>query len=391
MIKALKELTMADLARVWAYTHNAGARSLLTRQAVENVEGKLVHAFSFRRLPGRIFLFASAKLVTLILHMVRIYTKPTIIPREEWHRSNIVPWANSHWEVGSLLRVQRGKYCGRLGCVVGSSKHSDAVIVAVVPRITQGDFYSVTPKSKRPRLVNGSSALPRGRIQKCEATLFTPEKIEQQITSLARSSMSTEQHSRTNTTQALVSYEYSGPILSNLFGVESGDFDWLVPQSSESVVYQYKQQVFYRGLLLLSLNGHGMVESTVALTSEDIGPFVISGIHSSCDLLLSQMHWKSGQLAKGKEGTIYRIIALHFDCREVEVVTTEGDPLSVVLKMDEIRPHFRPGDEVIVLIGHYRNRSGFVIVDDGVALSIFDTEREEASKFISSRSIVLYD
>ena len=72
-------------------------------------------------------------------------------------------------------------------------------------------------------------------------------------------------------------------------------------------------------------------------------------------------------------------------------MTTEGDPLSVVLKMDEIRPHFCPGDEVIVLIGHYRNRSGFVIVDDGVALSIFDTEREEASKFISSRSIVLYD
>ena len=38
MIKALKELTMADLARVWAYTHNTGARSLLTRQAVKNVE-----------------------------------------------------------------------------------------------------------------------------------------------------------------------------------------------------------------------------------------------------------------------------------------------------------------------------------------------------------------
>ena len=77
--------------------------------------------------------------------------------------------------------------------------------------------------------------------------------------------MSTEQHSRTNTMQALVSYEYSGPILSNLFGVESGDFEWLMPQSSESVVYQYKQQVFYCGLLLLSLNGHGMVESTVEI------------------------------------------------------------------------------------------------------------------------------
>lgn len=372
---------MANLADVWTAGHSTGSRSLASRQVIESAEGKLVHAFTFRRLPGRIFLFASAKLVTSILHTIRIYTKPILIPPEEWHGENTVPWEHSSWKIGSLSRVQRGKYHGCLGYVVGASKYTDAIVLAVVPRITKVDL---APQTKRPRLEGSDSAPPKGRTTKGATALFSPDvvrELEQQRNALLSPK---EIQRREQQKKSLVSYEYNPVIISEILGTDCGDYDWVLPGSSGKAIHQYEQKCFYLGLLLLSLDGHRAIESTAALSAEDIEPFVISGIDRSLDLLLSQMHWKIGQLVKGKEGVVYKIVMPHFDDREVDVVTVEGEPLSLVLRMDQVRPYFRSGDEVIVLVGCHKSQSGLVLIDDIDFLTILDTMNQEASRFTAN-------
>lgn len=378
-IQTLKNLTMADLNRVREGTVDTGIAALITRQAIEGVEGKLIRVFSVPALPGRLFIFTSAKLITLALRTVRIYATPTLIPREEWYGDKTLPWAHSHWEVGSLLKIQRGRYHGSLAYVVGSSKDNDAIIVAVVPRLTTEDFHRTTPQTKRPRLDHAAPPLTERKIKmQWKEALFSPEnteRLEQERRSSVKPSTKTED---TNKKCALIKHS-DGSILSRRLGVGAGDVEWLIHPSSEDPVYEYRRQFFYRSLLILRLDGHRSVESTLAVTTKAIEPFVLSRIHVSFDQLLSQMSWKSGQLTKGKEGALYRIITPHLDQREADVVTAEGEPLSMVMRMDQLCPHFVIGDEVIVLVGQYKDRWGFVLVNEGSFVTILDNTKEQAS------------
>lgn len=353
---------MGDLARVWETTHNPGIRSCALHNIIEDAGEIFVRPFTVPILPGRVFVFVSTKVVAAVLHAVGIYARPTLIPREEWYGANTVPWDVSHCEIGSLLRIKKGTYHGCLGYVMGTSEHSDTVILAVVPR-TARDLPTTRSKHKRPKLDVGSSSMSKTSTRRSEGHLFYPNK-------LAASDENRD---------VPVRHNYSEDILSGLMGIKTKSSIRLMPGFPNNVLYQFKKKFFFRGLQLFRLDRTHRTESTVALTTGELEPFVISGIDKKLDRILSQMHWKSGQLVIGRYDIIYRIITPHFGIKEVEVVTIEGDILSHTFKMNELRPYFTPGDEVIVLVGENKNKSGMVIKADYQSLTMLCAEEDQVS------------
>lgn len=172
IIDRLQNLTMADLARVWRTTHNPGTRSSALYDTISDADQIDISPFTVPLLPGRIFVFVTAKLIAAVLHAVGIYASPTLIPREEWHGANTVPWDVSRCNIGRLLRIKGGSYRGGLGYVIGTSQHSETVILAVIPRISEKDLTTTSVKHKRPRLDHDDSYTPKTGTRGCIDRLF---------------------------------------------------------------------------------------------------------------------------------------------------------------------------------------------------------------------------
>jgi ribosomal protein L24 len=246
----------------------------------------------------------------------------------------------------SWVRIRAaGTYNGDLAYVVGSSKTTSVMVVAVVPRLP----------SAAPIRDAKSSGPPAKRQRKCrdERALFDLDRIVRIFGSNAV---------RTRTVGP------SGFLGGRIPGVDlviaADDFDVLPhPEWEEGPhreAYEFRGALYWRGLDFLPFHAYNDLEPSTTYRAADIIPFAESLIDPGpIDALLSRLHWQEGDLVRHiKYNTEYRIVDVQAAIGTVILSNEKG---IAPLLISEVRRHFKLGDELVVLAGRHKGETGQVV------------------------------
>jgi len=120
--------------------------------------------------------------------------------------------------------------------------------------------------------------------------------------------------------------------------------DVSIPQEN---IYQFDQQLFYRGLLVLPIYSYGAVENVAVPAIDEVVPFAESGIDPvRINSLLSQLHWQAGDCVSHAH-ELFKLEDVQMDKESVSafrVQVEEKIDTTLLLPMKELRRKFFAGD-----------------------------------------------
>src|SRR5882762_468663 len=343
--------------------------------------------FTLKHLPGRVFVLGPAQSIQGVRHLIGIQSQPLQIPRAEWgagsESTQWLPWVQRDIPPRSWVRILKGSLCytGDLAYVVGSARETDALLIAVVPRIHQlprGDEMmaregSKTAKQKgkrRKQQVGGRKAarLPRN--------LFDPDTMSVHFGRTAvRALPFTDKVDFINIFADKYANQVAGPDANtdNPVALDLPGFDWadvLIPQEN---VYQFDQQLFYHGLLVLPIYSYGAVENVAVPAIDEVVPFAESGIDPvRINSLLSQLHWQAGDCVS-RAHELFKLEDVQMDKESVSafrVQVEEKINTTLLLPMKELQRKFFAGDGVIVIAGSHKGQIGTVLHEEDAILHV---------------------
>jgi len=342
--------------------------------------------FTLSYLPGGIFIFSPAKFISGVSHLAGIRSRPMQIPRTEWgagwSSTDWLPWVQRDIPPRSWVRIsKRGlPYSGDLAYVVGSARGSDALLVAVVPRIRNDVVEHEEGKRKRGK----QPKLTRRRKTKAPSALFD---LDAMVTRHGQSAVHPQPFRGTQGFITVFADKFANQVVTrdpdnneqvvSRVPLDLADFEWANIPTSEQIAYQFKGHLFYHGLLILAVYSYGIVQEVKVPPVFELIPFAESWIDSvHINPLLSQLHWQAGD--RVSHGDIsYKLHDIQIESGSASVVsiylptgeTTRPSPL-IQLPLKELRRDFLSGDGVAVVAGSHKGLTGSVLRNEFGVLHI---------------------
>ena len=364
--------------------------------------GWLKEVFTLRHLPGRVFAIGSAQIIPAVLHLVGIRSQPVHIPRAEWgggvDSATFLPWIRHDIPPCSWVRISKGglRYAGDLAYVVGSANTTDAMLIAIVPRIRQlpqedkmiarKGSKTAMHKGKRPQKVGG------WKTTRLPPKLFEPDTMSVRFGQMAVGALP---FTDTAGFKSIFVDKYANQVVSrgpntddSPVALDLDDFHWANILISGENIYSFDGQLFYRGLLILPIYSYAVVEKVTVPAVDEVVTFAESGIDPvRINRLLSQLHWQVGDHVS-RADELYKVEDIQMDLESVSVSaskvqhpTAEGVAISISLPMKELRRKFFSGDGVIVVAGSHKGLTGSVLRErDGILHVLTDDFGNSVSK-----------
>jgi hypothetical protein len=335
-------------------------------------------------LPGRIFVLSPAKTISGVGLLVGIQSQPTLIPRAEWGcDQDFLPWISRDIPPQSWVRISKGglRYTEDLAYVLGSARDTDALLIAVVPRIHQllqeHEIFTRERKQRgkwRKREVSGPKAT------RLSPTLFDPDTMsarfgqnaveavplveeEDFINAFANKYANRVVTRDPNTKERVVSH-----VPLNL-----ANFRWANLPFPQENIYQFDDHLFYRGLLILPIYSYGAMEKIAVPPVNEVVPFAEAGIDPPrINHLLSQLHWQAGDHIT-RADVLYELVDIQLELGSVSAFEVQYSRIeertvgSILLPLNELQRKFMSGDGVIVVAGSHKGLTGLVLrEEDGI-------------------------
>lgn len=341
-------------------------------------EGWVESVFTLKHLPGRVFVLAPPQYIKAVRHLTGIQSQPHHIPRAEWgagsDSTQWLPWLQCDIPPRTWVRISKGslRYTGDLAYVVGSARETDALLIAVVPRIRQ------SPREDRMMAQEGSkTAQQKGKQRRQQVGGRKAARLPCNLFDMSvrfgqtavKALPFTDQVDFINIFADKYANQASGPDANtnNPVALDLPSFDWADVLISGENVYQFDQQLFYRGLLILPIYSYGAVEVVAVPPIDEVVPFAESGIDPGrINSLLSQLHWRAGDRV-GRAHELFILDDIQMDKESVSAFRVEEIDIALLLPMKELRRKFFAGDGVIVIAGSHKGQIGTVLhEEDGV-------------------------
>lgn len=316
-----------------------------------------------------------------------IPSEPVHIPRTEWgcgvQSALFLPWASRNISPRSWVRIsKRGlPYYGDLAYVVGASRETDCMVIAVVPRIRQ------TPQEdKMERTGKRETNTPgqkKGKTPVLPPVLFDAELMVRRFGNAAVVALPMKEDGfcifADKFAERLVTRnpDTNKRVVTHV-PLDPTGFKWLGMPTPKENVYQFDKQLFYQGLLILPIYAYGAVEKVVIPPVDELIPFAESCVDSVwINCLLSQLHWQRGDRVNRPDG-LYLLKDIQLERGYISVVNfenipnpaermTQDEPLVELHPAHEFRQKFIGGDGVIIVAGSHKGVTGTVLCEaDGL-------------------------
>jgi hypothetical protein len=158
-----------------------------------------------------------------------------------------------------------------------------------------------------------------------------------------------------------------------------GKFEWAVIPVAGENIYQFGEQVFYHGLLILPIYSYGVIERVAVPPTDQVIPFAESHIDPArINPLLSQLHWQiRDSIAHADD--LYKLQDIQMDIHSAScypcMLSGETNAASVSFHLNELRLRFLAGDNVVVVAGLHKGLTGTVLNDnDGILRMLVDKD-----------------
>lgn len=352
----------------------------------ERFAGWFEEVFTLNHIPGRVFVLGSAETIFQLRRKRGILSQPVQIPRSEWclgiQSSLFLPWASRDIPPRSWVKIsKRGlPYHGSLAYVVGASRKTDRMVIAVVPRIRQ-----TLQEDKMEGKANTSGQRKR-KTTVPPPVLFDAEAIVRRFGNTAVSALPMKEKGflifADKFAERVVTHDpNTDERVVTKVPLDLTGFDWSDMPLSEESIHQFDGQLFYRGLLILPIYAYGAVDKVVVPPVADLIPFAESYIDSvRVNPLLSQLHWRGGDRVSRPDG-LYLLKDIQLESGYVSVINvanipqptegmTQDDPLVELLPAHEFRQKFFDGDGVVVVAGLHKGVTGTVLREAGGLLYV---------------------
>jgi hypothetical protein len=372
--------------------------SVLSLRSTDAYKPWVANAFTVPHLPGRLFVFGPAEFISRVRSNRMINSQPVLVPRSEWAHGIQSPlftaWGSRRIQVGFWVRILAGgTYHGDLGYVIGSSTVSDRLLVAVVPRISYTAAVQATAKR-----TDAQSSGPPAKRQK-HARAVQPALFNRDRAVLIFGSDSV-QTCRVPASGIRAAFEGKFPSLTmRTEGAEEEELhidleDFIVLNHLGSAVgvrqeiHKFRRKFYFHGLCILPIYAYGAVEPSTTRTASEITPFAESYIDPGpVDAILSQLHWQAGdRVLHVADNSVYQIADVQLVSESVTLTCPDG---VIHLPPLQLRRHFKLGDDLVVLAGSGKGRTGQVVFI-GTDLVTILTSDSDGTQVSSYRRIPLY-
>lgn len=337
-------------------------------------------------LPDRVFVLGPAATIQGIRLVASISSQPVQIPRTEWRHvqsSIFLPWI-SKIALRSWVRISKKgvPYRGDLAYVIGSSKTTDGLIIAVLPRLYQAHGtmeVRASGKQKGKQKAGGG----RRRNGKAPQVLFNLDEAVARFGKAVKSSPIEDGKgfdevfaNRFAEREVILDPDTNRNVLSKAY-LDLSEFDWVESKTLPHESWHlFRGKLFYRGLLILPVYGYGSVERVAVPPANEVIAFAESHIDPiAINRLLSQLHWQIGDHVRRADET-YQLenIQLEHGCVSAFRLPAEPQPIVQELRANELRRSFRAGDGAIVLAGLHKGRTGLVLREEHGMLFLVITD-----------------
>ena len=268
------------------------------------------------------------------------------------------------------------RYTGDLAYVVGSARETDALLIAVVPRIhrsTRADEMEGSKTAKQ----KGKRRKQQVGGRKAARNLFDPDTMSVHFGQAAVRALPFADKvdfinifaDKYANQAASPDANTNNPVALDLPGFNLADV--LIPQEN---VYQFNdQQLFYRGLLVLPIYSYGAVEIVAVPAIDEVVPFAESGIDPvRINSLLSQLHWQPGDCVS-RAHELFKLEDIQMDKESVSAFRMQVEEkidTTLLLPMKELQRKFFAGDRVIVIAGSHKGQLGTVLREEDAILHV---------------------
>jgi hypothetical protein len=368
--------------------------------------GWVSEVFTLAYLPGRIFVFGPAKTISGVGLLVGIQSRPTLIPRAEWgYDQDFLPWIDRDIPPQSWVRISKGglRYAGDLGYVLGSARDTDALLIAVVPRIRQSlQEHEIFTRERKQRGKRRKREVFGPKATRLPPTLFDPDTISVRFGQNAVEAVPlAEEEDFINAFADKYAYRVVTQDPNTKERVVSrvplnlDSFDWANSPIPQENVYQFDDHLFYRGLLILPIYSYGAVEKIEVPPVDEVIPFAESGIDPlRINRLLSQLHWQAGDHVS-RADALYELVDIQLELGTVSAFEVQYSRIemrtmgSIPLPLNELQRKFMSGDGVIVVAGSHKGLTGLVLREgDGICHVLADDLGNSVSRVNCSVSSI---